>query len=150
MKNIILIYIFTPLYALSYSASNSNSKKRFIELNQNWEQVNISALDKGYSYTNEVDFIKLHLSLVEDELRRTTPNNLSAHQKQNRIKCLDILNKYWNNGVFPKNTFHKERTPYFIDIYGTYCAVGYLIGETGFDEVAQKIHQENNYGYIKD
>lgn len=100
-----------PLYALSYSASNSNLKKRLFELNQNWEQVNLSALDKGYSYTNEVDFTKLHLSLVEDELRRNTPNNLSANQKQNRIKCLDILNKYWNNGVFPKNTFHKERTP---------------------------------------
>ncbi len=150
MKNIILLFILMPLYALNISAKNSNLKKQLIKLNQNWEQVNIDALDKDYNYTNEVDLIKLHLSLVEDELRRNTPSNLSAIKKQNRIKCLDILNKYWNNGVFPKNTFHKERTPYFIDIYGTYCAVGYLIKETGFVDVAQKIHQENNYGYIND
>ncbi len=103
MKNIILIYILMPLYALSYSASNSNLKKRLVELNQNWEQVNILALDRCYNHTNEVDLIKLHLSLVEDELRRNTPGNLSAIQKENRIQCLDILNKYWNNGVFPKN-----------------------------------------------
>jgi hypothetical protein len=150
MKNIILLFILMPLYALSHSASNANLKKLLIELNQNWEHVNLVALDKDYNFSNEVDLIKLHLSLVEDELRRNTPSNLSAIQKQNRIKCLDILNKYWNIGVFPKNTFHHERTPYFIDIYGTYCAVGYLIKETGFDQVAQKIHQENNYGYIND
>ena len=139
-----------PLYALNISAKNSKLKKQLIELNQNWEHFNLVALDNDYNYTNEVDLIKLHLSLVEDELRRNTPSNLSAIQKQNRITCLDILNKYWNNGVFPKNTFHSARTPYFIDIYGTYCAVGYLIKETGFDDIAQKIHKENNYGYIKD
>jgi hypothetical protein len=150
MKNIFLLFILLPLYALNISAKNSKLKKQLIELNQNWEHFNLVALDNDYNYTNEVDLIKLHLSLVEDELRRNTPSNLSAIQKQNRITCLDILNKYWNNGVFPKNTFHSARTPYFIDIYGTYCAVGYLIKETGFDDIAQKIHKENNYGYIKD
>lgn len=150
MKNIFLLFILLPLYALNISAKNSKLKNQLIELNQNWEHFNLVALDNDYNYTNEVDLIKLHLSLVEDELRRNTPSNLSAIQKQNRITCLDILNKYWNNGVFPKNTFHSARTPYFIDIYGTYCAVGYLIKETGFDDIAQKIHKENNYGYIKD
>ncbi len=150
MKQLIIFLILIPFSTLTISAKNSKLKKQLIELNQNWEQVNIGVLDNDYNYSNEVDLIKLHLSLVEDELRRNTPSNLSAIQKQNRIKCLDILNKYWNNGVFPKNTFHKERRPYFIDIYGTYCAVGYLIKETGFDDVAQKIHQENNYSYIKD
>lgn len=150
MKTSILFFLCMPLVALSHTTSNSYLKKKLIKLNQNWEYVNLGALDNDYNYTNEVDLIKLHLSLVEVELRKNTPSNLSAIQKQNRIKCLDILHKYWNNGIFPKNTFHRQRTPYFIDIYGTYCAVGYLIKETGFDKVAQKIHQENNYGYIKD
>jgi uncharacterized protein YfkK (UPF0435 family) len=66
MKNIILLFILMPLYALSHPASNANLKNQLIELNQNWEHVNLGVLDNDYNYSNEVDLIKLHLSLVED------------------------------------------------------------------------------------
>lgn len=92
----------------------------------------------------------MHLSLVEQNLRNKNIQHLSYDQKFKRNEALDILHSYWRNGVFPKNLYHKNRTPYFIDDFNTACAVGELIIKTGHNDIVQKIHRENNYGYIDD
>ena len=137
---------------LSHAQNEYQVLYQLENLNQFWgvNSVNNSILDKKIKFPDDTDLIKLHLSLVEERLRQTTPESLSQSQKDNRYHCLNILNKYWKNSIFPINLYHQERTPYFIDHLGTACAVGHLINETGFEEVAIKISQENNYGYVMD
>lgn len=126
-------------------------KERLIVLNSNWKDKNMPSVSFDFSnIQSDNEFIKLHLSLVEQELRAKDISFLSQEQKEKRLHCLDILHSYWGIGVFPQNYYHNKRTPYFIDIHGTYCAVGYLLKETGFDNVAKRINKENNYGYLPD
>lgn len=109
-----------------------------------------SILDKYVVFDSDVALIQLHLKLVEVELRKNCKENLSSEQKNNRLRMLDVLRAYWLAGKFPKNTVHKERMPYFIDIEGTACAVGQLIITSGYSGVAEKISKEHNNGYIHD
>jgi hypothetical protein len=99
---------------------------------------------------NDVSLIRTHLSLVEHALREVYTGNLTAIQKHNRAFCLDMLHNYWVKGIFPKNLHHPMRTPYFIDAFGTACAVGQLIIETGHRDLAVKIATENNNAFIED
>ena len=39
---------------------------------------------------------------------------------------------------------------YFIDDYGTACAVGYLIIHSEYKDLSYQIARENNYAYVKD
>lgn len=107
-------------------------------------------LDETIPLRGDVPLIQMHLSLVEKTLRAKETAHLSAAQQQNRRRCLDTLHDYWKQGVFPKNTRHPARTPYFIDDYGINCAVGQLLVATGFESVAQKIHAENNNAYVSE
>lgn len=126
-------------------------KQQLIQLNKNWTHRNNLNLIQDYNASySEIELIQLHLSMVEQELRKASSTKLSLKQKENRFKCLDILNGYWTSGLFPQNTYHSTRVPYFIDVHNTYCAVGFLLKKTGFDSVARKINKENNYGYLKD
>lgn len=134
----------------TFAAFTQTVEEQLQSLNKYW-------LDRHYSddilqgsehLDGDVPLIQMHLSLVEQKLREETPNSITDKARENRLQCLDILHDYWTNGVFPINTYHNTRTPYFIDNYGTACGVGHLMIETGFNEVAQKIHEENNYAYI--
>jgi len=98
---------------------------------------------------NEKELIQLHLFSVEAHLRNNTPTNLNAAQKSKRLQLLDELKAYAANGVFPINSYHSKRTPYFIDNYGTACAVGQLIIQSGHSSLAHKVAQEDNYAYIE-
>ncbi|MEZ5046836.1 MAG: T9SS type A sorting domain-containing protein [Chitinophagaceae bacterium] len=150
MKKIFLIFVLFPQYVFAQNNSKLKLQEQLIAINENWNGKSFgNNIDKLYTHDiNEVNLIQLHLQLVEQSLRKNVPSNLSSKQLINRNNCLSLLHQYWTRGVFPKNTFHAKRTPYFIDIFGTYCAVGYLIKETGYEQLAQKIHKENNYGYI--
>lgn len=98
----------------------------------------------------ERDWIRVHLSLVENKLRSRSVANLSAAQKQKRNLCLDYLNGYWHSGAFPVNDDYSYRTPIFIDKQDNFCAVGYLIKATGYESLAREISATNNLAYIMD
>lgn len=121
-------------------------------LNSYWKgrQIQEPVLEEKIFLPDDVSLIQTHLSLVEKILREKKSNHLTPQQLENRTHCLDILHDYWKHGVFPINRYHAARTPYFIDDYGTACAVGQLIVETGYESVAQKIRAENNYAYIRE
>jgi|GEM_PF-804592 len=121
-------------------------------LNSYWKgkQIQEPILKEKTFLPDDVSLIQTHLSLVEKTLREKDTKNLSAEQQYNRNQCLNILHDYRLNGVFPKNTHHAARTPYFIDNFGTACAVGQLIVSTGYESVAQKIRSGNNYAYISE
>jgi len=121
-------------------------------LNSYWKgkQLNEPVLQETIQLPDDVSLIQMHLSLVEKTLRAKDMRSLSPEQRESRNHCLDILHDYWQSGIFPINTRHAARTPYFIDDFGTACAVGQLIIETGYKDVAQKIHTENNFAYIRE
>ena len=76
----------------------------------------------------ETGRIRRHLATVEAELRAKDVSALASVQRQARAKNLDVLHAYWVRGVFPVNTdFPGRHVPYFIDRYGTRCAMAYLI-----------------------
>lgn len=127
-------------------------RQQLEQLNENWinKEVDFPILSQEIPLNNDVPLIQTHLSLVETVLRNESTANLTPSQKENRIKCLDILHDYWMGGVFPKNINHTDRTPYFIDYKGTACAVGQLIIETGYEDFALKIAKEDNNAYIKE
>lgn len=148
MKKSLLLPIL--LLFIASTAIAQTVEEQLQSLNKYWQDRHYDdeILQETKTIEDGVPLIQMHLSLVEQKLREETPTTLSKEAYQNRLLCLDILHDYWTNGVFPINTYHSTRTPYFIDSYGTACAVGHLMVNTGFNDVAQKIHEENNYAYI--
>jgi hypothetical protein len=138
------------------STNNPNSQSLFEQLssiNQQWLfQADINTdLKKTASYTTgEVALIQQHLRETEKLLRSRSVIHLNASQKKQRLYLLDVLHQYMLDGIFPKNTFHTRRTPYFIDIFNNYCAVGFLMKISGADKMAREINQSQNFSYVKE
>jgi Secretion system C-terminal sorting domain len=154
MKKVASIFIFLffsfSLFSNPLQWNNKTSLyDHLVEVNKEW--LKISADDflcQDVFFKNDKERIQKHLQLVEQHLRQNPPNSLSSDQLKNRTTALDILNNYWRAGIFPKNTFHQTRQPYFIDRFGTACAVGYLALQTGESMLVEQISREMNYGYV--
>lgn len=94
--------------------------------------------------------LQTHLSYVERMLRARPADHLTFAQQQRRARALDHLRAYWQTGIFPRNTTHQgERTPVFIDAEGRICAVGYLIGRTIGQDMAEHINRRYKYASIQ-
>lgn len=154
MKNLFAFIIIATTVSFQTSIAetkgNQTVKEQLENLNKFWKEKNFDEpiFNEKIQFNGEVELIQLHLSLVEEKLRNKNLSNLSVEQKSNRMKCLNILNGYWTRGIFPKNTYHNQRTPYFIDNFETACAVGQLIISTGHEDFAKKVATESNYSYI--
>jgi hypothetical protein len=152
------IYIFLTIVTLitltdlAMAVNGPTVQERLEDLNKYWIGTNFNEpiLKERIPLTNDVSLIQMHLSLVEKTLRNKNCSSLTTEQKQHRQMSLDILHDYWVKGIFPKNLYHTKRTPYFIDKFGTACAVGQLIISTGHEELAKKIMNENNNAYLTD
>jgi hypothetical protein len=95
--------------------------------------------------------IRAHLAAVEQQLRKMDVSALTPSQQAARARNLDILHAYWVRGVFPKNTgFPGARVPYFVDIYGTRCAMAYLIEQSGHGDLVARVAATNNNARIRD
>lgn len=147
---------FTLLFSsLCYIATATPGKvqSKLISVNNCWqEQADIQNLDYPTYNTNysEKDWIRIHLSLVEQTLRSRNTDGLTLVQKANRSAALDHLNEYWHAGNFPVNDLFGHRQPIFIDKYDNFCAVGYLIKATGFEKVSRKVAANTNYAYVRE
>lgn len=101
--------------------------------------------------TDENLRIKTHLEYVEKTLRSKNVSNLPEKLKSQRIKNLNLLHNYWQNGKFPKNYDIKNtRKPCFIDKDGTICAVGYLVQQTESNKLANEINSKFKYSWISE
>lgn len=99
----------------------------------------------------EAQRIRARLSGVERELRSKDVSALPAAQRGARARGVDILHAYWTRGVFPKNTgFPGERLPYFVDRYGTRCAMAYLIEQSGRGDLVARVAAANNNARIRE
>ena len=89
--------------------------------------------------------IQRHLQAVEVELRARDVGHLPPALRAERRRNLDRLHAYWTAGEFPHNDdFPGERVPYFIDDDGVVWAVGFLVVDTGFADVAAEIRDTEN------
>ncbi len=95
--------------------------------------------------------VRTHLATVEAELRTKDVSALTPAQRQARVRNLDVLHEYWVHAVFPVNTdFPGRRVPYFVDRYGTRCAMAYLIEQSGRGDLVARIAATHNNAYVHD
>lgn len=95
--------------------------------------------------------IQRHLALVEATLRRETPPDLADGPARARARLLDELHLYAERGIFPQNPdFPDQRVPYFIDEFGTACAVGHLMIVSGAAPLAHAIANDENNDVLAD
>lgn len=151
-----LFFFYMTTLSFAYPVipqSTTSLYQHLLAINGEWATQGLETtidLKQNYSFSSHKHRIQTHLKLVEQHLRQKKVSHLSIKQQQNRITQLDVLRQYWQRGLFPKNTFHSQATPYFVDIYETACAVGYLVLESGEKDLVQQIQQKNNYAYIRD
>lgn len=156
MKNLILLLLLSGFFSQSILATalapdlNSSLYEHLVEVNQLWLKADVSALDlsQSISFEHDDDRIQQHLIFVEELLRLKEHPNLTEKQIEKRQHHLNVLVKYFSIKQFPINSYHNERQPYFVDKFGTACAVGYLLLEDGQYEFVQKIVDGNNYAYV--
>jgi hypothetical protein len=94
------------------------------------------------------DWIATHLMLAEQTLRSRNVSHLSTTQIKNRLELLDKLNGYWNAKTFPVNDYLTYKNPVFIDRVGTHCAVGYLMQQSGAEQLARQIDAEQKFAFV--
>ncbi len=93
--------------------------------------------------------IQQHLALVEQQLREAPVDALTPAARRLRTRSLDELHRYWQAGVFPRNSGHpNQRRPYFIDAEGRPCAVGALIQRSGHEPLARRIDDAFHTEYV--
>jgi hypothetical protein len=146
MKKLFILLFLLPGAVIANSMFN-----KLVDVNKQWvyNKDGIQLLEKSITQPNK-DLILSHLMLVEKVLRSRTVTHLSENQKLNRQKYLDILRQYWMIGIVPTNDYSSTRVPVFIDRKGVHCAVGYLLQQGGFENIARKIDNENKFVYVFD
>lgn len=132
-------------------------RNHLTEVNREWiaqqshlTTLSASQLTQSAEFATDPQRITAHLLAVTTELRARTDGRWSASQRQHRLALLDKLEGYARRGEFPVNLYHRHRQPYFIDHRGVHCAVGYLMQQSGSDELALRIHREMNYAYVRE
>ena len=149
MKISSLTFIFCLFCSQLFAKVESSD--RLINLNKYWSAVDMTAYQclelDDYS---EKDLIQFHLLEVIDSLNKVELDHYDQAQRYHRVQLLESLQGYANRRLFPLNTYHYSRTPYFIDDNGTACAVGYMIIESGNKTMAEKISNEMNFAYLED
>ncbi|MCR9173222.1 MAG: hypothetical protein NXI10_12045 [bacterium] len=148
MKSI-LIPFFCVSVALSAQAEDLFDQ--LTEFNPNWQSYE-TRLNYGESqrFSSDKEYIQTHLTQVLKILRSNEVEHLTCDQLNTRKNLITVLEQYKERGLFPMNYYRYERIPVFIDEHNTHCAVGYLLMETGFDQVAHRIAAKNNYAWVKE
>lgn len=121
-------------------------------------EVNTILGDKSYEATfgtevpsdiNEKERIRIHLSYVEQLLLKKDVSHLTPELQKKRKEAIQLLNTYWRNGEFPSNyDYPGQRKPCFRDKNDQICAVGYLVQQTGHEDLVASIESTENYATI--
>jgi len=95
--------------------------------------------------------IRTRLAAVERDLRAKDVSARPPSERVARWRNLDVLHQYWVRGVFPRNTgVPGARVPFFVDRYGTRCAMAYLIEQSGRRDLVARVAATNNNARIRD
>ena len=151
MKKINTLILF--LLAITVHA-NEKTLNQLCSVNVQWQkQSDITSILAENNITeniNHIDLISLHLQLVEKTLKSRSVGHLNAQQQAKRKELLNKLNAYWNKKQFPINDYLTYKSPVFIDRFGTHCAVGYLMQQSGFESLAREIDNKQKFAYVHD
>lgn len=132
-------------------ASANTFYHQLCEFNFNWKKYEqFVPLENSKIFNSDKEYIQAHLNAVLSILRSNKIDHLSCTQIESRIKLIEILTTYKNVGKFPINYHCKNRIPVFIDENNTYCAVGFLLKQSGYDNLACEIAAKDNYIWVKD
>ena len=137
--------------SISLAANNQNNPliEKLSHVNVQW--LNQNDVDQVVLKSEPETFnawISAHLTLVEQTLRVRNNHHLSVEQKSKRFQLLDELKQYAVAGIFPINDYLPYQNPVFIDRIGTHCAVGYLMMQSGDDDLARRIDAREKFAYI--
>lgn len=94
------------------------------------------------SFKNEAERIRYHLELVVGHI-----GQVDNYAKSSLLKA---LGDYAIREVFPQNYVLPFRNPVFIDPHGTACAVGHLMIESGYADLALRIDQQMELKYVEE
>lgn len=148
---ILVCSLALSLLAATTSLHAESIYAQLCRVNPEWKKITPdAALLRDTVFTDQNALLRTHMFMVEKRLRNTTIEQSAALNKERNL-LLDALHQYGVASLFPKNTHHpNERRAYFIDDYGTHCAVGNLIRVTGNDALARRIASEYNYELLRD
>jgi hypothetical protein len=150
--SLLLALFFTANATAGNGYSPQQLKSCLINVNAEWQhqpESNSIVADNSIQLQETFNgWIATHLMLVEKTLRQRDNSTLTSTQKNNRFHLLDELNGYWRKGVFPENDYLTYKNPVFIDRKGTHCAVGYLMMQSGNDDLAKRIDANEKFAYV--
>lgn len=154
-KNLPVLLFACLLFQFSFAARPQDSHSlwdHLLNVNVQWEKqiTDAEPFQFPIAFADETERIRMHLLLVESHLRERSVEHLNLAQQVARLQRLDELHAYAEAGLFPQNYSLEKRTPFFIDVHGTACAVGHLLIESGNRAFAERIHDERNNAYILD
>lgn len=99
----------------------------------------------------EIARLRRHFREVLAELRGRDVAHLSAAQRASRAQLLGELERYARRGRFPRNVhFPQAKTPYFVDVFGTRCAMAHLIESTGAADLVARVARTSNNALVRE
>lgn len=154
----IYIYLFLSCFSTTIFANELHPKQEaslfehMVTVNKEWktqQDLPQELMQLSIHFDSDTERIQTHLQLVSSILDKRD-HHLSKEVLASRKNNLKSLVSYWKDGIFPINSYHEHRQPYFIDNYGTACAVGHLLQTSGQEALAEQISNEMNYAYIRE
>ncbi|MNU56839.1 hypothetical protein D3C71_459400 [compost metagenome] len=148
MKTIILL---AALSGFSLSSQAGTLFEQLCVFNPNWKNYPHKVpAERERVFLTDQQYIQTHLEFVLSTLKSADLSNLTKDQREMRAHLTEVLSDYRLQGVFPVNYHRSERIPVFIDEMDRHCAVGYLMKETGYENLARQISKADNYIWVKD
>jgi antitoxin component YwqK of YwqJK toxin-antitoxin module len=143
--------IFLLLLGFSFSSQANTFFEQLCIFNPNWGKYKQHVpVENERVFLSDKQYIQTHLELVLQVLESADLKHLNGGQLLMRRHLTEVLSDYRLQGVFPINYYCSERIPVFIDEHNTHCAVGYLMRESGYGNLALQISKEDNYIWVKD
>jgi len=148
---VLLLLAATRAFAALPPTSAAPLKQHMLEVNAQWRVQDPSPAD-GQAlavFSDEPARIREHLRRVSAELLSRNAGASDA-RRDKRVHLLHRLADYADARTFPQNHVLAFRNPIFIDPHGTACAVGWLMIESGHEELAVRIRDGLNTGYVRE
>ncbi|MNJ85134.1 hypothetical protein D3C87_26010 [compost metagenome] len=148
MKTIILL---AALSGFGLSSQAGTLFEQLCAFNPNWKNYPQKVpAEHERVFLSDKQYIQTHLEFVLSTLKSADLSNFTKTQREMRVHLIEVLSDYRLQGMFPVNYHQSERIPVFIDEMDRHCAVGFLMKETGYENLARQISKADNYIWVKD
>ncbi|MCE2495430.1 MAG: T9SS type A sorting domain-containing protein [Flavobacteriales bacterium] len=148
-----ILYSFILLFSVSAVFAQANLYEQLLEVNAEWQHRPVAQElyeAQAPEQLNDREAIARHLEAIQGFLLTHRPVGLNPQQLERREALLETLTPYYTEDWFPVNDVLPMRRPIFIDQYDHFCAVGYLMKESGYESLARRISEEMNYAYVRE